>query len=143
MTDDEIFQALGLTDTEVEALCVRGPTAAQEAQAEVSFTRQVQQAVSAAINNTPTAEAAARAVYAALCILSAKSGQNPNIEVWIESPAQSVAKGRPHGACWIVSWESGPYQWAIGASLGGHNRLTEPYYSFDLTFYPGEWPNAE
>ena len=46
MTDDEIIQALGLTDAEVEALCVRGPTAAQEAQA-TAVVRSVTPAASA------------------------------------------------------------------------------------------------
>ena len=39
----------------------------------------------------------------------------------------------------MVSWESGPYQWAVGASLtfmmnDEAGWFTEPYYSFDLYF---------
>ena len=42
---------------------------------------------------------------------------------------------------WIVCWESGPFQWAIPASMeigSATGKLVEPYYSFDLTFYPSE-----
>ena len=45
------------------------------------------------------------------------------------------------GPCWGVSWEAGPYQWAIGASfliMDLTGRLAEPHYSFDLCFYEAE-----
>ena len=37
---------------------------------------------------------------------------------------------------WCVVWESGPYEWAIGASMQirGPWGYCEPYYSFDLHF---------
>jgi hypothetical protein len=39
---------------------------------------------------------------------------------------------------WRVSFEAGPYQWAIVASeaLAQLGIFAEPHYSFDLCFYP-------
>jgi len=132
MTDAEILAELGFGPS--------GPTAAQLYAAEDAHNRRFQAEVSAAINDTPTAEAAARAVYAVVRRYCEAMGYKPDIETFIRSPQESLDANGVHGACWVVSWESGPFQWAVGASLGGHNRLVEPYYSFDLTFFPAEWP---
>lgn len=125
MTDEQLLAELGFTP-------------AAEAKALASFESRFKKAVSDAIHNTPTAEAAAKAVFEVVRAFAVESGQNPDVECAFRTPAQN--EGFPHGKCYVVSWEAGPFQWAIGASLGGHNRLTEPHYSFDLTFYPGEWP---
>ena len=86
------------------------------------------------------AERVARAVYgkksakgqaeAALRVIkqtAADWGFNPDIECF----------ARKEQGQWRVSWESGPYQWAIPASdaLFQVGILAEPYYSFDLCFY--------
>jgi hypothetical protein len=41
-----------------------------------------------------------------------------------------------------VAWEAGPYDWAVTASMAithATGKLVEPWYGFDLSFYPGEW----
>ena len=77
-----------------------------------------------------TKEAAAKAVYAALCAAAKADGQNPSEEVHIWSPKESGQ------GCWYVSWEAGPYLWARGAcfQICGPWGYTEPNYSFDLCF---------
>ncbi len=80
-------------------------------------------------------ESKARAIYAAVCERCKAEGMEPEIEVFIKSPEEYKAHG--YDKCWCVSWESGPYQWAIGASMDvahGDDWYTEPYYSFDLNF---------
>lgn len=60
-------------------------------------------------------------------------------EVGYWEPGQQAFDG--DGNRYLVSLEAGPYQWAIGASMaivGLCGKLAEPYYSFDLSFYPGE-----
>lgn len=78
---------------------------------------------------------AAKALYHAL---RKAAGESADTEVHLYNPDDSRARGR--GRVWGVSWESGPYQWAVAASLSGMwNRdagwYTEPYYNFDLYFY--------
>lgn len=80
-----------------------------------------------------TAEAA-EAVHEAVRKLSASFGQNPDREVFIQTPEQCAANG--YGKNWRVCWESGPFEWAIAASfeITGPWGYTEPYHSFDLCF---------
>jgi len=76
---------------------------------------------------------AAKALYKALCEVCRRMDLNPDIE--LQTPEQSLRAG--YGRNWRVSWESGPYQWAIGTSYevcNGPHWYTEPYYSFDLCF---------
>jgi len=48
----------------------------------------------------------------------------------------------PSPGYWTVSWESGPYEWGVYLTLWREDFLTnlnwhgEPYYSFDVGFYP-------
>tara|TARA_E500000305_G_scaffold107218_2_gene106860 strand:- start:186 stop:533 length:348 start_codon:yes stop_codon:yes gene_type:complete len=81
-----------------------------------------------------TAESAAKALHKALCERAEAEGQKPELEVHIWTPEEE--KKRNGHACWRVSWEAGPYEWAIGASfeITGPWGYTEPYYSFDLCF---------
>ena len=84
-----------------------------------------------------TKAGAAKALYKALCKLAKDMGQDSDIEVRLYTPEQSFARGYTTG--WQVQWESGPYEWAIGASFqvenySGGGWYTEPYYSFDLCF---------
>jgi len=95
---------------------------------------------------------AATKLYKYLCKLSKLCGQTPEMEVKLLSPEDSDRLG--YGKCWRVMWESGPFEWAVclsgGESLYGSEGMRgdpevnidsrdwfcEPYYSFDLGFYP-------
>ena len=81
-----------------------------------------------------TIAGAANACYNALVKASKEYGQDPSYEVFIRNPQETFEAG--YGKYWQVSWESGPYEWAIGASfkITGPWGYTEPYYSFDLCF---------
>lgn len=102
------------------------------------LTNQLRAAIGALPKGQRTAEACARAVHTALKYAAQAEGQKPEIEVLIKAP------GEPRyfndATCWVVAWEAGPHEWAIGASMaiGDEGVLTEPYYSFDLCFYPGD-----
>jgi len=78
---------------------------------------------------------AAKALYQALREKAVEHGQDPDSEVFIRTPEECEEAG--YGRNWQVSWEAGPYEWAIGASFQVENHphwFTEPYYSFDLCF---------
>lgn len=76
-----------------------------------------------------TKAGAAKGLYEALRKAAKDEGQNPDMEVQIWKPGEN-------GNQWRVSWEAGPYEWAIGLSalVTGPWGYTEPYYSFDLCF---------
>jgi len=85
-----------------------------------------------------TPHAAAKGMYKALRKLCAELGMDPNHEVFLCTPDHSEYMGT--GRNWRVVWESGPFEWAVGASFECENNpywFTEPYYSFDLCFVPG------
>lgn len=73
-------------------------------------------------------KAMAECVFAVLRHVARSWGQDPDIETFM----------RDERGQWRVSWESGPYSWAIVASeaLGQVGIFAEPHYSFDLCFYP-------
>lgn len=94
-------------------------------------------------------EAAARALYEYL------TGEfDANAHLW--DPETAAEKGL--GEAWTVSWEEGPFEWAMAltaqesmlsrelGTYGGEPQVVgfyetgewvaEPYYSFDLQFYP-------
>lgn len=76
-------------------------------------------------------------LYDALREACKASGQDPVYEVHAWHPHSSSFRG----PCWGVSWEAGPYQWAIVASyivMDMTGRLCEPHYSFDLCLYEAE-----
>jgi hypothetical protein len=86
-----------------------------------------------------TPAGAAKALYRALIKLNMEWGASEasaKKEVALFSPEESSARG--YGEFWRVMWESGPYEWAIGASfdIRSDGWFTEPYYSFDLGFVP-------
>ena len=86
-----------------------------------------------------TAETMAVATYAVLREAAKAQGQDPDIEVLIRKPGEP--RHFRDESCWSVAWEAGPYEWAVPASIvigTATGKLTEPYYSFDLCFYPGE-----
>lgn len=93
------------------------------------------------INKAMTAEQAAKATHAAVHKAAERVGQDADRETLIRAPGEPRYFGDTQ--CWVVAWEAGPYQWGVSASLSDiFPHLVEPYYSFDLTFYPGEWPRA-
>lgn len=76
-------------------------------------------------------------LYDALRRVCKVEGQDPVYEVYAWHPHSSSFRG----PCWGVSWEAGPFQWAIGASfivMDMTGRLCEPHYSFDLCLYEVE-----
>ena len=86
---------------------------------------------------------AAKAFHKAICKYARELGMNPDIEVALLNPEQSMRAGT--GDNWRVIWECGPFEWAIFASEvicnmrhnskdGRDHWYTEPYYSFDLCF---------
>lgn len=81
--------------------------------------------VRVAIESGKTPEGVAKAVHRVCREACKQWGMNPKIETFCRQERLGV---------WKVSWESGPYQWAIAASLSYDNRavLCEPYWSFDL-----------
>lgn len=101
-----------------------------------------------------TPAGAAKALYKYLLNLANEMGYNGEREVIIRSPAKSKAMG--YSEAWMVSWESGPFEWAVPVSLGSsmyagefgygatdgpeifafsENWFVEPWYSFDLYFH--------
>ena len=70
----------------------------------------------------------AKAAYDAMCQFAKAMGCNPERECFM----------RAENGGWRISFEAGPYQWAIVASeaLCQCGIFAEPHYSFDLCFYP-------
>lgn len=85
-----------------------------------------------------TAADAAKAFYAALYPVVRKCfNQNPDVELALWSPEEAEQRG--YQKAWMVSWESGPWEWGVATSLAWlFNRTagwyTEPHYSFDVSF---------
>ena len=78
-----------------------------------------------------TPEKAAKAFYEALKPVVIAYGQQPESELFLQSPENNDS------GCWRVIWEAGPFEWAIVASLTfmmTNKWYTEPHYSFDLCF---------
>lgn len=70
----------------------------------------------------------AKAAYEAIRVFAADTGCNPDRECFM----------REEDGGWRVSFEAGPYSWAMVASeaLCQCGIFAEPYYNFDLCFYP-------
>jgi hypothetical protein len=83
--------------------------------------------VARAASKRKSAKGQAEAAYAALRDFAAAIGCNPDRECFM----------RAENGGWRVSFEAGPYAWAIVASeaLCQCGIFAEPYYSFDLCFY--------
>lgn len=78
---------------------------------------------------------AALAIHRVLFKASKAMGQSPHIETFYREEGEEGKK------TYHVSWESGPYDWAIQGSfvvMNSINRLCEPYYGFDLMLYDVE-----
>lgn len=81
--------------------------------------------VRTAIESDTTPEGVARAVHDVCRNYCKMAGMNADIETFCREERDGV---------WKVSFEAGPYEWAVAASLShdNHGVLCEPYYSFDL-----------
>lgn len=99
--------------------------------------RDVEAAIAAL--HKPKAETMAKAVHAVLLKHAALHGQDPACEVAIFKPGQPRYFREDN--CWTVTWEAGPHDWAISISMmitTMARKVVEPYYGFDLCFYPNE-----
>lgn len=77
----------------------------------------------------------AQAIHAVLKKAALEEDMTPDIETFMR------VEGDEGRRTYTVSWESGPYQWAIQASfivMDATGRLCEPYFSFDLCLYDVE-----
>jgi hypothetical protein len=80
-----------------------------------------------------TREEAARGLHKALSEYAKSAGYGDNsVLLWNEDESNQ----RGYGKCWMVSWEEGPFEWAINMSFDvtGPWGFVEPYHSFDLCF---------
>ena len=86
-----------------------------------------------------TPEEAAKGLYKAIVkSLSEKEefDDYPMDEMKLWSPERT--KRYSGIEAWSIVWEGGLYEWGIGTSMVAHGKgwWTEPYYSFDMHFYP-------
>lgn len=83
--------------------------------------------VARAVHGKKSAKGQAEAAHRAVCVFAREQGHNPDIECFVRKEQDQ----------WRVSYEAGPYHWAMPASdaLSQVGVLAEPYYSFDLCFY--------
>ena len=88
----------------------------------------ISERVAVAASKRKSCKGRAEAAYKAMCKFAADTGCNPERECFIRKEREG----------WRISFEAGPYQWAIVASeaLGQVGIFAEPHYSFDLCFYP-------
>jgi hypothetical protein len=92
-------------------------------------------AVAHAISNATAPHTAATGVYGICRDYAEACGMKPDIEVALREPGEPRCYGTD--GSWYVSFEAGPYEWAVAASLNVDPKgdvLAEPYYSFDLCF---------
>lgn len=96
------------------------------------------------IEDPGTLEEAVIQAYAHIVRYCEAHDVNPSWETFIQPPEVDYMEG---AGKWRVCFESGPYEWAVGDSLGsgqivpasvasGSWWFTEPHYSFDLVFIP-------
>lgn len=130
MTDDEIL--MELTDG-------KGLTADMEGQAEIWAGKSLAERVGDACAATDrTAKAMAEATRDLLLTIAAEWGYSPR-EIGFREPGAPCYFDNSN--CYVVTWESGPFEWgyhacnAIGDKAG---KIAEPFYSFDVCFYPAE-----
>lgn len=82
------------------------------------------------------AERVTKAIHTALRHACPYFGHDPDYETFMRSEKKRGDQQQHH-----VSWEAGPYDWAIPASfavMDASGRLCEPYYGFDLQLYDWE-----
>jgi hypothetical protein len=84
--------------------------------------------VALAASKRKSCKGRAEAAFKAMCKFAAAVGCDPARECFMRQEREG----------WRVSFEAGPYQWAIVASeaLAQLGIFAEPHYSFDLCFYP-------
>lgn len=90
--------------------------------------------VAAEISRAKTPATAARNAYRVCCAYADQQGMSLR-EVQLIKPWAPRCYGTD--GSWYVSFEAGPYEWAVVASLNVDTKgkvLAEPYYNFDLCF---------
>lgn len=93
--------------------------------------------VRAAMRKAPSPRDAAHRVHAVCRKAATAWGMKPDIEVSLRSPVASKAHGGQRN--WHVSFEAGPHDWAVEASMGSGGKVwAEPYWGFDLYFHQTE-----
>lgn len=93
-------------------------------------------AVAIAISKSVEPGTAACNVYRVCCEYAREHDMSLR-EVALRKPGEPRCYGTD--GTWYVSFEAGPYEWAVAASLNVDTKgrvLAEPYYSFDLCFSP-------
>ena len=83
-----------------------------------------------------TARVAAKKVYGWCRKMSEETGQDPDIETFLWSPAKSQEMG--YSRAWAVGWEAGPYDWTI--SLTGEEDPYFEEYAYEYQAEFGEFP---
>ena len=88
-------------------------------------------------------EKGAKMLYDALCKKCEDCGMDPKWEVFMTSDHEKYSE-IDKGQIWVC-WESGPYEWGVGYSLGSQPQsydwpevkqdwYLETYYGFDVIF---------
>lgn len=80
-----------------------------------------------------TIKEAASALFDALDTYATSAGYSEgSVSLW----APDDAAKRGYGNNWMITWEDGPFEWAINFSYlcTGPWGYVEPYHGFDLTF---------
>ena len=94
-------------------------------------------AAAEALRSAKSTGEAARKIHAICREAATAWGMKPDIECSLRSPVKSAHAG--DGAHWHVSFEAGPYDWAVEvSSISSPKVWAEPYYGFDLSFYSKE-----
>lgn len=131
MTADELL--MELTDG-------KGLTADMEEQAEIWSGRHVADKVAeACAASDRTAKGMAEATRDILRTIATEWGYNPD-SILFREPNDPRCHFN-NGNSYVVAWEGGPYEWGYHASMAigeKAGKLCEPYYSFDVCFYPAE-----
>lgn len=89
------------------------------------------------IRNRKTAKGAASSLRRVLARAATRMGTNVEQEFApLRTPDEQA---RYTSRTWAVMWESGPHDWGTIASFllsGSEHFIAEPYYSFDVHFWP-------
>jgi hypothetical protein len=84
------------------------------------------------LSKCKTQEEAAKKLYAAIRKHASDLGMDPDSEVHLYPPHETKERG--YGEFWWLTWEAGPYNWAVATFVNGPWGHCEPYYGFDLQF---------
>lgn len=101
------------------------------------------------LSDYSTAAGAAKRAHKAIRALAEDMGQNPDSEVMLYSPEETHRYRDMHSdaKCWTLSWEAGPFEWAVGL-IGGDSIYANEFSSYGLEpeivgFYAADGWSAE